>query len=152
MRNTLFPGRVNYSGPTNGLFGLLHHSILCEWSHDVRERVAYVKCEKPVLEVAVRLHNMIYLGKPAGVKFEQLYADYEAKCSQLYADLRGQGRLTIAYEAKRDQLDADYKAACGRLNVGILTYIKRRIPNCAWNGLELVFNRASAGAGGNRGE
>lgn len=59
--NDKFPGRENYTGPTSGWFGLLHHSMLCEESHDVMERVEYVVKNKPPHEVAIRLRNMIYI-------------------------------------------------------------------------------------------
>ena len=59
VKNTLFPGRPNYTGPTKGWFGFLHHEQLCEQSHDVNERIHYVMRKKPKNEVAIRLHNMI---------------------------------------------------------------------------------------------
>lgn len=122
--NTLFPGRPNYTGPTTGTFGLLHHEILCETSHDVFERVAYVKENKPAHEVTIRLHNMIYLGGcEAAAKRVTLWADYEAKRDTLYAD----------YKAKRDPLEAE-----------ILAYIKTHIPDCAWNGKTLVFSKGNS--------
>ena len=109
--NKLFPGRPNYTGPMKGWFGLLHHSVLCEESHNVMERVEYVKNNKPEREIAIRLHNMIYIS-PA-------VCDVPAKCAPLDDD----------YWAKRDALDAE-----------ILSYIKKHIPDCAWNGEELDFS------------
>ena len=101
IENTLFPGRYNYTGPIKGWFGFLHHEQLCEKSHDVNERIDYVKLHKPDNEVAIRLHNMIYLGGcKAMAKRAPLDADYKAKCDALYAD----------YRAKCDALDADYDA------------------------------------------
>jgi len=123
--NKLFPGRPNYTGPTKGYFALLHHDQLFEHSHDVMERVAYVKREKDRNEIPTRLHNMIYLP----FMTDALYADYKAKRDALYAD----------YEAKRDALDADYKAKRAPLDADILAFIRTHIPDCAWNGRELVF-------------
>ena len=119
IKNTLFPGRYNYTGPTKGWFGFMHHEQLCEESHDVNKRIDYVKREKPKNEVAVRLHNMIYLGGCEAI----------AKRDTLDAD----------YEAKRDTLDADYEAKHAPLDADILAYIKLNIPDCAWNGKTLVF-------------
>lgn len=83
------------------------------------ERVDYVKLEKPKCEIATRLHNIIYLGGCEVVaKWAALYADYDAKWAALYAD----------YNAKRTPLDAE-----------IMTYIKTKIPDCAWNGKTLVL-------------
>src|SRR3990167_4684395 len=60
--NTLFPGRPNYVGPIHGVFAMLHHSILFEGSHNVLERIEYIKNNKPSNEVNIRLHNIMYLG------------------------------------------------------------------------------------------
>ena len=131
--NILFPGRADYTGPTSGMFGLLHHDQLYESSDDVMERVAYVRREKPQNEVAIRLHNMIYLGGcPAVAKLAPLYADYKAKRAPLYAD----------YEAKRAPLYADHEAKLAALYAEILAYIRKHIPDCTWNGRELVFGDA----------
>jgi len=163
--NTLFPGRPNYTGPITGWFGLLHHEELCETSHDVMERVAYVKANKPKHEVAIRLHNMIYLGDVGAdywAKRAPLYADYEAKRDALYADYNAKRDALYAdcwakrdalyadcwakrvpldedYEAKLAALDADYQAKLASLDAKVLIYIKKHIPDCAWNGKTLVF-------------
>lgn len=109
MINTMFPGRPGYAGPITGMFGLLHHEVLCEPSHDVMERVRYVQENKPKHEVAIRLHNMIYLGDCAAAH-------------------------------KRAPLDADYEAKRAPLDAEIVTYIKDRIPDCAWDGKTLRFS------------
>ena len=151
--NDKFPGRSDYVGPKVGWFGLLHHGILFEESHDVMERIDYVGREKPKGEIAIRLHNMIYLGAVADTcakraplyadyqakrnaldadykaKRAPLYADYQAKCDALYAD----------YQAKRAPLYADYEAKRDALYAEIFAYISTNIPDCAWNGTELVF-------------
>ena len=133
IENKLFPGRPDYTGPTNGWFGLLHHSVLCEESHDVMERVAYVKREKPRNEISVRLHNMIYLG--------EVGADYKAKRALLYADYKAKRALLCAdYEAKCALIYADYKAKRALLYAEVHEHIKSHIPDCAWNGTELIFN------------
>ena len=161
--NTLFPGRPNYTGPTAGWFGLLHHDTLYEMSHNVMERVEYVRRNKPENEVAIRLHNMIYLGGCEAIaKLAPLYADYEAKLAPLYADYEAKRATLYAdyeakratlyadyrakraplyadYEAKRAPLYADYEAKRAPLYADILAYIRSHIPDCAWNGKELVF-------------
>jgi hypothetical protein len=58
-----------------------------------------------------------------------LDADYDAKLATLYAD----------YKAKRAPLDADYDAKLATLYADILAFIRQHIPDCAWNGRELVF-------------
>jgi len=128
LPNELFPGRPDYVGPTKGYFALLHHEVLFEKSHDVTERVAYVKRDKLKHEVPIRLHNMLYLP----FMTDALYADYQAKLAPLDAD----------YEAKRAPLYADYQAKRATLDAYILAFIRQHIPDCAWNGKELVFPEA----------
>jgi vacuolar-type H+-ATPase subunit H len=163
QENKLFPGRENYTGPTTGWFGLLHHEELCEQSHDVNERIAYVRKHKPENEVAIRLHNMIYLGGcPAAIMREaawQLCAETRAPAWKLYAETRDSARKlydetcaparklyeeTCAparklYEETCAPARKLYEETCATLNAEILAYIKLHIPDCAWNGQTLVF-------------
>ena len=152
IENTLFPGRYNYTGPIKGWFGFLHHEQLCEKSHDVNERIDYVKLHKPDNEVAIRLHNMIYLGGcKAMAKCDALHADYKAKCDALDADYKAKlavldadhrakcAPLYAHHRAKCAPLDADYEAKLAVLDAEILVYIKSNMPDCAWNGKTLVF-------------
>ena len=147
--NELFPGRPDYVGPTKGYFALLHHEQLFEKSHDVMERVAYVKRDKPDHEIPTRLYNMIYLP----FMTDDLYADYKAKrapldvdyktkLAPLYADYKAKlATLDADYEAKLATLYADYKAKLAPLDVDILAFVRLHIPDCAWNGRELIFRR-----------
>ena len=141
IENTLFPGRYNYTGPTKGWFAFLHHEQLCEESHDVNERLDYVKREKPKNEVAIRLHNMIYLGGCEAIaKLAPLDADYKAKRAPLDADYETKlAPLYADYEAKRAPLYADYEAKRAALDAQIIAYIRVHIPDCAWDGKTLVF-------------
>ena len=129
--NILFPGRPDYTGPTTGMFGLLHHTVLCESSHDVMERVRYVKKNKPKSEVAIRLHNMIYLGGcAAATKRQSLWGDYLTERQSLRND----------YDTKIQSLLDDYLTKHRSLDGEIFAYIKTHIPDCAWNGETLVFS------------
>ena len=86
--NTLFPGRPNYTGPTKGWFGLLHHDTLAETSHNVNERVDYIKRNKRKREISIRLHNLIYLGGcDAADRLAPLDADYKSKRAALDAEI-----------------------------------------------------------------
>ena len=85
--NTFFPGRDSYTGPTTGWFAFLHHEKLFEESHDMMERVAYVKSKKPKREVWIRLHNMMYLDPG-------LYPAV-AKCAPLDAEILAYIKLEI---------------------------------------------------------
>jgi hypothetical protein len=138
--NILFPGRRDYTGPLMGWFGLLHHSDLYEMSRDVMERVEYVMMNKPSNEIAIRLHNMIYLGGcHAMARLETLNNELKAKCETI---------LTLSSHNELDELDIDLERRMARneywvkrdaLQPVILAYIREHIPDCAWNGQELVF-------------
>ena len=163
--NILFPGRPNYTGPTKGWFGLLHHDTLAETSHNVNERVDYIKRNKPKREISIRLHNLIYLGgcdaagrlAPLDAGYESkraaLITDYDSKCAALYAGYSSKlaaldadyssmrAPLDADYSSKLAPLDADYKSKRAALDAEILCYIRKHIPDCAWdeNKKELQF-------------
>ena len=145
VSNILFPGRPNYTGPTQGCFGLLHHSVLFETSYNVNERVDYIKRNKPEREISIRLHNLIYLGGCDAVAVNAraaLYADYESKRAALDADYSSmRAPLDADYSSKLAPLDADYKSKRAALDAEILCYIRKHIPDCAWdeNKKELQF-------------
>ena len=61
------------------MFAFLHHEKPVEESHNVMERVAYVKREKPKREVWIRLHNMMYLDPALCAAI--------AKCAPFYAEI-----------------------------------------------------------------
>ena len=138
--NTLFPGRPNYTGPTTGWFALLHHDTLFEQSHNVNERLDYVRHNKPKNEVALRLHNMVYLGAVADVcaKRAPLSADWRAKRAPFDADYQAKrAPLDADYQAKYAPLDADYQAKCAPLDAEVLAYVRSVVPDCAWTGTKL---------------
>lgn len=149
--NKLFPGRENYTGPTKGPFGLLHHSELMENSENVMERVDYVKNYKPRDEIPIRLHNMIYLGGcEAAVKYveSQLAASNAEnvayhECITAKSNLAGlteaeaDDKVRAAIEKYRAATLAAFKKADEDKVVffeDVLLYIKAQIPDCAWEG------------------
>jgi hypothetical protein len=136
--NTLFPGRPDYVGPTTGWFALLHHDTLFEQSHNVNERLDYVRHNKPKNEVALRLHNMVYLGTIAVVcaKRDALDAGYQALRLHNMVYL---GTIAVVC-AELDALDAELDALdakCDALDAEILAYVRSVMPDCAWNGTKL---------------
>lgn len=73
--NKLFPGRPNYRGPKSGWFAFVHHGMLFEPSHDIQERIAYIREHKPKWEQPVRLRDMMYLGLDLSRKLTRLRRD-----------------------------------------------------------------------------
>ena len=171
MTNTLFPGRRNYTGPKSGPFSLLHHGKLWEWSHDVTERTDYIRREKLKHERATRLYNIMHLGGCAAFKDkayaarDKAYAAWIKACAardKAYAARDKADAAWIKACAARDKADAAWIKACAardkadaawvkahpNADAEILAYITTHIPDCAWNGTELVFTAAIAKARG----
>ena len=123
--NTLFPGRPDYTGPTTGYFGLLHHDRLFEWSYNVLNRIDYVRNYKPKDDQAIRLWNMIYLDIPEVNKARN---DYDTAYNDWYKA-----------HNDHDKARKDWNKAWKDLKPLILAYIHKHIPDCPWNGIELVF-------------
>jgi hypothetical protein len=42
----------------NGCFWHIHHDVLCEWTNNIQERIAYIRKEKPANEIKTRLKLM----------------------------------------------------------------------------------------------
>jgi hypothetical protein len=99
--NVIFPGRPDYTGPISGPFGAVHHDTLCEESHNINERLAYIDGNKPPHEIPIRRWNMIYLGGcPAVAARNPLRDQYVAAIKALHQ-----------YDAARKLLDDQYYAA-----------------------------------------
>ena len=142
--NKLFPGRDGYTGPTSGMFAFLHHEKLFEESHNVMERVAYVKRDKPKREVWIRLHNMMYLDPalcpainvtaPAEAEYQRVRAQAEAEYQRVRAPAYAECQRVTA------QAYAEYQRVGAPAEAELLAYIKTEMLDCAWNGQTLVFD------------
>ena len=131
-KNLLFPGLPDYVGPANGYFAFVHHEVLCEYSTNIRERVAFIESCKPKHERETRLRHLLYLDPikcPAAAEIKLLNDDYVAKRKLLDDD----------YWAEIKLLNDDHVAKRKLLDKPILVYIKKHIPDCRWNGETLVF-------------
>ena len=96
------PALPGYTGPVEGLFGFLHHDRAWGWSHDVNERIIYVRDNKSKAEVEVRLRHIVYLSpgllEAAGVPLEVL-----AEGGRLWAEsgrLRAEGGRLLAESSR----------------------------------------------------
>ena len=158
--NVLFPALPDYAGPTAGLFGFLHHDRPWEWSHDVTERVAYCRANKPATELATRERHMVHLSQERllaiGVPVPTLAegARLRAESARLWAEgyrLWAEGyrlwaesyRLRAEGNRLRDEgarlwaegarLLEPYADAITALAVSL-------VPDCRWDGSEIVFS------------
>lgn len=143
--NIMFPGRENYTGPKTGCFSFLHHREVCEMSDNVMERVQYVGVTKPMNEIAIRLHNMMYLDPvmcPAVINYKLQYAAFKNHIHSLdvrFLDESGRAQNTKAidllwdtYVENWNTCNKDFHDEIKPLELEILTYIRSHIPDCAW--------------------
>ena len=78
MTPQLRPGLPGYTGPKSGLFAVIHHGELFEYSHDVFERLDYIDKKKPENERKTRRENILYLGEcPALAEYDKALAEYD---------------------------------------------------------------------------
>ena len=89
--NTRYPGKPDYTGPTEGLFTLLHHEgPLLEWSDDVMKRVKYINEQKPEYERAIRLRHIVFFPENLwGEKLQKADAEWQkadAEWRKAYAE------------------------------------------------------------------
>ena len=133
--NTLYPGKPDYTGPTKGLFTLLHHEgPLLEWSDDVMKRVKYINEQKPEHERAIRLRHIVFFPENLwGEKLRKAYAEWQKECAEWR---KADAEWQKAY-AEWQKADAEWwKADTNK----ILSYLKQHVKDCKWNGSTLVFN------------
>ncbi len=136
MSNTHFPARPGYTGPTVGHFALLHHTQLFEYSHNVNERIAYVRAAKPENEIPTRCQNMLWID-PAEVDLSaceqaceqalQALQAYEQACERALQALQAWQALQACEQARQTAAGA------------VLAYIAKHNPSHAWNGYTLIF-------------
>ncbi len=148
-QNLLYPGRPNYEGPVQGLFGLLHHSVIAEWSDNVMERVEYVKKAKPKHEVDIRLWNMCYLSEErvpkklveAGKTWDEAWKTWDEALKTWEEAVKiweAEKTYWEAWETYREAWETYYEAL-QTFSPHLLNLIKELVPDTAWNGKELVF-------------
>ncbi len=134
-KNILYPGRPNYTGPTKGLFGFIHHDKLFEYSFDIRERVHFIWNNKPGNEIKHRLHCLVYL--PLRRLPKELNTAVKA--------------VIITWEAYKTNSPSDeiwedyYGARCTygsviiKFQLELLTLITKLVPDHTWNDGKLVM-------------
>ena len=151
--NTLYPGRPNYTGPTEGIFGLVHHDTLAEPSADIMERVKYIRKKKHSSEIKTRLHCLVWL--PPQRLSSTLWKVHMTEREAYKAKQEGYGvwqkiglsseDRTEAYQAWRETDIIWQKTVIAWQKVyrastpEIWALIQELVPDCPWNGEELVF-------------
>ena len=147
MTPQLRPGLPGYTGPKSGLFAVIHHGELFEYSHDVFERLDYIDKKKPENERKTRRENILYLGEcPALAEYDKALAEYDkalAECDKEQAECYKALAEWAEYDkaqAEYDKAQAEYdKAAATVDHAAVLSYIRQHIPDFPWDGKQLVF-------------
>ena len=118
--------------PTAGWFTCLHHEgPPIEWSHDVRERIAYIHSDKPAGEIPTRLHHIAHVheGRVPPAYDEAWKAHVEAW--KAYVEARkAYDEAWKAYDEAWKAYDEAWKACVDDLN-GL---VRELVPDCQWNG------------------
>ena len=144
MTPQLRPGLPGYTGPKSGLFAVIHHGELFEYSHDVFERLDYIDKKKPENERKTRRENILYLGEcPALAEYDKAQAEYYkalAECNKALAEY--DKALAEYYKALAEyyKAQAEYDKAWATVDhAAVLSYIRQHIPDFPWDGKQLVF-------------
>ncbi len=135
-KNILYPGRPNYTGPIKGLFGFIHHDMIAELSHDVRERVAFIERNKPSNEIKHRLHCLVYLSpRKLPTELNKALRDcnkYTKRCTEAkFLTNKIWGIYVKAGQHLRSTLKRHQRET--------LSLITKLVPDHTWNGSKLVM-------------
>ena len=127
-----------------GLFWHVHHEVLCEYSHDIDERIEYIKKNKPAHEVDLRLRLMqpvkgklpdeLVKANKARVKANKAWVKayeardkaYEAWVKANKAWVKARVKEDKAWDKYKDEIEALHKEEC---------------KDCPWNG-KTIFPEA----------
>lgn len=151
IKNTRFPGRPHYTGPTQGLFGLVHHDALFEDSYGIMERIKYIKKEKKANEIPIRLHNLIYLiprALPAIGELSRASNKFDADRQLIKREIDHRNSINKPtqtlykkIEKVRERFARTEITLDKKLHKQVLAYIKKHIPDTAWDEKkgEMVF-------------
>ena len=117
---------------TSGFFWHVHHDVLLEWSSYIRKRIEYIKDEKPVDQVEIRLRLM----KPVQGELPAAVVEIGKACEDAWrfywktCDEAVWRAYDEAWQAYKEALKA---------NAAVLNELHRKeCPDCPWDG-ETIF-------------
>ena len=118
----------------SGFYWHCHHEELLEWCYSYEEREKYIRTQKPVKEIELRLH----LFKPVQGNLPKEVIEAWRACDEA---LRAYDEARRAYnEALRayDEARRAYDEAILKNETEIEELHKKECPNCPWDG-ETIF-------------
>jgi len=123
----------------NGCFWHIHHDVLCEWTNNIQERIAYIRKEKPANEIKTRLKLMKPVKGELPDKFVKALEVFNIARKAYHKSFIWEAHVKTrkdydkareAYDKKREackpQLEALHKKECGCKE---------------WNGIMLIFKK-----------
>ena len=126
----------------------IHHSgDLIEWSANIKERIAYIKAQKPAEEIETRLKWMTPVQGKLPKSVGAARAEYGAALAELDAAL---AKLLGAARAKYGAARAEYGAARAKLdaalanNPALEALHAAEHPGCPWDGHTLFPKKGEA--------
>ncbi len=147
-KNTRYPGRPGYTGPRSGYFTLIHHGRIVEYSHDIFERVAYIRTQKALSERACRLHCIVYVRPSelpaevakAGADLKKAYTTLERARAEYY----NVGVSVLIPWRRADNnlglVSFLYRKILRQHKEAVVALLTKYVPDHTWNGHELVFS------------
>ena len=114
----------------------IHHDTLCEGTTDIKERMAYIKDNKPPNEIPLRLKLMQKVKSPSKLprEWKEVYQKWvvaDQKWGEAYQ------KREEAYQ-KWEEACQKWVEACHKYKPQIEALHKIEHPNCPWNG-ESIF-------------
>ena len=133
-----------------GFFWHVQNEVLLEWSHDIDERIAYVKSCKPNEEVETRLRLMhkvkgklpkevIEAGKALGEAGEAYDEAREEACGE--AEKACRKAYYVEAEKAYDEVEKAYGEAIKRNLPALMELHSKECKDCPWDG-KTIFSKA----------
>lgn len=120
---------------TTGIFWHVHHDKLLEYCYNYRERVDFIKNQKPANEVKTRLRLFRPVKGKLPIEMVRTIKAYNKACK---AFNKARKPFCKAREPFYKACEA-FNKACESYKAEIEDLHVKECPNCSWDGKEIVF-------------
>ena len=121
----------------------IHHEVLLEPSDDIGERREYIKNNKPVEEIPIRLHLLKEVKGRLPEAYDEAYRAYDEAYRAYYEASKAYDEASKAYYEASKAYDEAYRAyyeACRACKLEIEALHELECPNCPWDGKTIFPN------------
>mgnify|MGYP001611374503 CR=1 FL=1 len=121
----------------------IHHEVLLEPSDDIGERIEYIKNNKPVEEIPIRLHLLKEVKGRLPEAYDEAWKAYDEACKAHAEACKAHDEAWEDYDEASKAYDEAWKAyaeayrAC-KLEIEALHELE--CPNCPWDGKTIFPN------------